>query len=180
MISAAEVKRGSTYTTSQDDVPLRTCFIGMGHPQPPPKLQIDNTTAEAFSKGTLNQKRSKSKNIHFYWLQYHKTQGQFEMFWRPGKDNLGDYQTKHHYPDHHRLMRSKLIHTDQLINNIQLCLLKGLVKCHVNVRTRTHKEISQKNHPSPTFYTLSLITLKIIAPISLSGSNLGKMVIFPQ
>ena len=42
--SADEAKIGSTYINAQDDVPLQTCLIEMGHPQPPKKIQIGNTT----------------------------------------------------------------------------------------------------------------------------------------
>ena len=38
MGSAAEAKIGSTYITSQDDVPLLTYLIKMRHPQTPTKL----------------------------------------------------------------------------------------------------------------------------------------------
>ena len=59
MGSVAEAKIGSTYINAQDVVNLQTCCIDMGHPQPPTKLQIDNTTEEAFSKGTLKKKYQK-------------------------------------------------------------------------------------------------------------------------
>ena len=62
----------------------------MGLTQPPTNIQIDNTTAEAFPKGTLKQKLSKSVDMHFYWLQDRETQGLFDIFWRTGKDNLSD------------------------------------------------------------------------------------------
>ena len=59
MGSVAEAEIGSNYINAQDVVNLRTCRIDMGHPQTPTKLQIDNTTAEAFSKGTLKKKYQK-------------------------------------------------------------------------------------------------------------------------
>ena len=46
----------------------------MGHPQPLTKLQIENTAAEAFSKGTIKKKWSKAIEMHFYWLQNRETQ----------------------------------------------------------------------------------------------------------
>ena len=51
MGSASEAKKGSTYINNKYDLPFITCLIDMGHPQPPKNLQIDNTTAEEFSKG---------------------------------------------------------------------------------------------------------------------------------
>ena len=65
MGSAAEAKIGSTYINTQYDIPLLTCLIKMWHLQSPTKLQIGNTTSEAFYKGTLKQKRSKSTDMRF-------------------------------------------------------------------------------------------------------------------
>ena len=59
MGSVAEAEIGSTYINAQDVVNLQTCHMDMWHPQPPTKLQIDNTTEEAFSKGTLKKKYQK-------------------------------------------------------------------------------------------------------------------------
>jgi hypothetical protein len=30
---------------------------------------------------------------------------QFDVYWRPGRENLGDYHTKHHSAQHHKDMR---------------------------------------------------------------------------
>ena len=54
--SQVETEIGSTYINAQDDSPVRTCIIDMGHPQSPTKLQIDNITTEVLSKVTLKQK----------------------------------------------------------------------------------------------------------------------------
>ena len=98
MGSAAESEIGPNYINSQYAVPLQTCLINMGHPQPSTKLQIYNIDAEAFSKITIKQKISKAIDMRFYCLQDRKTQGQFKIFWCPRKDNLGDNQKKHHSP----------------------------------------------------------------------------------
>ena len=57
MGSAAKTEIGSANINYQDGLPLLTLPIDMGQPQPPPtKLQIYNTTAEAFSKIILKHK----------------------------------------------------------------------------------------------------------------------------
>jgi hypothetical protein len=43
---------------------------------------------------TVKQKQSKSMDMRFYWLQDRVEQGQFRIFWAPGKTNLADYQSK--------------------------------------------------------------------------------------
>jgi hypothetical protein len=35
-------------------------------------------------------------DMKYYWLQDRVRQKQFYVYWRPGKDKLGDYHTKHH------------------------------------------------------------------------------------
>ena len=56
IVSATEAKIGSTYINAQDSVLVKTYLIKIGHPQPPTKIQIDNTTDKSFSKGTLKKK----------------------------------------------------------------------------------------------------------------------------
>ena len=39
---------------------------------------------------TVEQKQLKSMDMQFYWLQDRVEQGQFRVFWAPGKINLAD------------------------------------------------------------------------------------------
>ena len=41
----------------------------------------------------------------FYWLQDRVEQGEFNVFWAPGKHNLADYFTKYHSPATHKKLR---------------------------------------------------------------------------
>ena len=41
----------------------------------------------------------------FYWQRNRVEQGEFNVFWAPGKDNLADYYTKYHSPATHRRLR---------------------------------------------------------------------------
>jgi hypothetical protein len=41
-------------------------------------------------------------DMQFEWLLDRVQQGQFWIYWKPGKTNLADYFTKHHQPAHHR------------------------------------------------------------------------------
>jgi hypothetical protein len=34
--------------------------------------------------------------MRYHWLTYRVCQEQFDVYWRPGRDNLDDYHTKHH------------------------------------------------------------------------------------
>eukprot|EP00957_Ditylum_brightwellii_P011840 892469-Ditylum_brightwellii.AAC.1 len=49
--------------------------------------------------------------MRFYWVHNRCVQGHFLVYWGPGKDNLGDYHTKHHSTAHHQRMRPMYLHT---------------------------------------------------------------------
>jgi hypothetical protein len=40
-------------------------------------------------------------------------QGQFNVYWGPGYQNVAEYFTKHHSPAHHKRMREIYIHADE-------------------------------------------------------------------
>ena len=134
MGSAAEAEISAGYINGQDSVPIRTTLIEMGHPQPPTPLQVDNTTARSFANGTMKQKRSKSIDMNFYWLQDRKQQSQFHIYCDPGKNILGDYHSKHHSPSHHRQMRPTYLHAQQATTHLAACLLRGCAKTQTYTR----------------------------------------------
>ena len=83
----------------------------MGHPQPPTPIAVDNTNAVGFIQDTIKQKRSKAIDMRFYWLKDRQKQGQINIYWSPGINNLADYHTKHHPPSHHKNMRPIMMNT---------------------------------------------------------------------
>jgi hypothetical protein len=52
-------------------------------------------------------------DMRFYWIKDRVKQGQFNVYWSPGCQNLADYFTKHHLPAHHKRMREIYIHADE-------------------------------------------------------------------
>jgi hypothetical protein len=93
----------------------------MGHPQPATPVEVDNTTAVGFANTKLQQKRSKSMDMRFYWIQDRVSQKQFLVYWRPGDTNLADYFTKHFSPSHHRRTRATYLHGANQISFISSC-----------------------------------------------------------
>ena len=102
LASAAEVEIGATFTNTQEALPIRQMLRDMGHPQPATPMQVENTTAVGFATSTLKQKRSKSIDMDYYWIQDRTNLQPFHIYWSPGKGNLGDYNTKHFSPAHHK------------------------------------------------------------------------------
>jgi hypothetical protein len=101
MSSAAEAELGALFLNAKEGVYLRQILIKMGHPQPRTPLQTDNTSAEGIINNKTQPKRTNAMDMRFHWLRDREAQGQFRIYWCPGKTNLADYFTKHHPPAHH-------------------------------------------------------------------------------
>jgi hypothetical protein len=110
MSSATEVEVGSIFSNVKEAVPLRVVLEEMGHRQPPPPIQTDNSTAYGILNNKLNQKRSKAMDMRFYWVRDRIAQKQYRVYWESGSENLADYFTKHHSPTHHKEMRRQYVH----------------------------------------------------------------------
>jgi hypothetical protein len=107
--SAAEAEIGGVYINAQDAVPMIVALEEMGHSQPPIPIQVDNTTAEGYSNETIKPKRSKAMDMRYHWIQDRVRQKMFLVYYRPGSTNLADPFTKHHPPEHLRIMRPKYL-----------------------------------------------------------------------
>ena len=103
--SAAEAEIAATFENCKEAVVIRTTLQELGHPQPPTPVQVDNTTAHGFVNGTIKIKRTKAIDMRYHWVVDRRKQGQFEIYLKPGPENIADYHTKHHTPTHHRHMR---------------------------------------------------------------------------
>jgi hypothetical protein len=114
--SAAELEVGACFQNAQTAAPLRVTLIELGHKQPATPLRTENYNAYGILNETIKQKGSKSMDMKYYWLQYRVRQKQFDVYWRPGKDNLGDYHTKHHSAKHQKYMRPIILHQANSLN----------------------------------------------------------------
>jgi hypothetical protein len=52
-------------------------------------------------------------DMRFYWVKDRVKQGQFNVYWGPGFQNLAGYFTKRHSPAHHKRMRYIYIHANE-------------------------------------------------------------------
>jgi hypothetical protein len=119
--SAAESEVGVCFQNAQTAAPLRTTLLELGHKQPATPLRTDNSTAYDILNETIIQKWSKSMDMNYYWLQDRVRQKQIGVYWRPGKDNLGEYHTKHHPAQHHQDIRPILIHQANSVHVLRGC-----------------------------------------------------------
>jgi hypothetical protein len=69
-------------------------------------------------------------------------QKQYDIYWRPGRKNLGDYHTKHHSAQHHKDTHGLILHE---ANSLQV--LRGCVKLlplqQPQLRARTDARTNQ-------------------------------------
>ena len=80
-------------------------------------------------------------DMRYHWLTDRVRQKQFDVYWRPGKDNLGDYHTNHHSAQRHKDMRQFILHQANSLN-----VLRGCVKLpHPQLHKPTDTQTSQRN-----------------------------------
>ena len=101
---------GALFLNCQESVPIRIALEEMGHPQPPTPVQVDNSTALVIATGTIKQHKSKAMDTRFYLIRDKINQDQFNIYWKPGSTNRGDYFTKHFPPAHHTTVRQSYFH----------------------------------------------------------------------
>jgi hypothetical protein len=74
-------------------------------------------------------------DMRYHWLTNRVRQTQFDVYWRPGRENLADFHTKHHSVQHHIYVLHLILHE---ANSFQVT--RGSVKLiplpHPPVRAR--------------------------------------------
>jgi hypothetical protein len=136
--SAAESEVGVCFQNSQSGAPLRVTLSELVHIQPVTPLRTDNSTAFGILNETIKQKRSKAMDMRYHWLTDRVRQKKFDMYWRPGRENLGDYHTKHHSAQHHKDMRGLILHQANSLQVLRGCVkLPPLPQPHLCTRTYT-------------------------------------------
>jgi hypothetical protein len=108
--SAADAEIGAAFVNCKEAIPIRITLTEMGYPQPATKVTLDNTTAVNFIQKNLKQRRTKTIDMRYYWLQDQAQLNQFAFVWEKGEQNKADYFTKHHPPGHHQNVRSLYVH----------------------------------------------------------------------
>jgi hypothetical protein len=105
MSSAVEAELRALYTTAKEMVPLRQTLIKIGWPQPRTPIQMDNSTDVGAINLTIVLQKTKSMDLHLWWLRCQESQQQFCYYWDKGSHNWADYHTKYHPPIYHEANR---------------------------------------------------------------------------
>ena len=143
LASATEAEVGALFHNAQDRCMIRNALQFLGHPQPATPIQTDNSCAEGIINDTVKQRCSKAIDMRFYWVRDRVKQGQFNIHWKRGQDNLADYFTKHFPASHHREMRPIYLHEKAL----KAISPQGLVHCEGVLIS--HSSSPSSNEPSP-------------------------------
>ena len=115
MASAAEAETAGIFGNAQMAITIRRALEQLGHPQPPTPIKTDNSTAHSFVHNNIKQRRSKTWDMRWNWLRDRKTQQEIQPYWDKGSNNDGDYFTKHHPPEYHKIQRQKYILKNHII-----------------------------------------------------------------
>eukprot|EP00957_Ditylum_brightwellii_P117759 8983609-Ditylum_brightwellii.AAC.1 len=100
----------------------------MGHPQPPTPIISNNSTAVGIANKTIKKQCSRAMEMCYFWLVDQVQQGNFDIQWRPGMENLGDYVTKHHAPPHHIKICPLYLHTPTSLRFLPLALSPSVLQ----------------------------------------------------
>jgi hypothetical protein len=109
--SAAESELGALFLNIKEGRVLRLTLTEMGHLQPPTPIHCDNATAVGIANETVKKHRSRPMEMRYFYSCDQVKEGNFDVQWHPGLENLGDYTTKHHDAKHHINVRPIYLHT---------------------------------------------------------------------
>ena len=100
--SSAEAETAGIFHNAKVAITLRYIINQMGHLEPATPLKTDNATANSFVYDNITQKKLKSWDMWFYWLQNKNQNHNFDIYWDSGLIKLSSYYTKHHTSQHHK------------------------------------------------------------------------------
>ena len=88
--SVAEAEYAALFLNGQEGASLRHILNALGYPQPATVILCDNKCAHGIATDTIKPKRTKGVDMKFHWIRDRIRQGQFQVMWRKGVDNLAE------------------------------------------------------------------------------------------
>jgi hypothetical protein len=61
-------------------------------------------------------------DMPYHWLMDRVPQKQFDVYWQPGREILGDYHTKHHSAQHHKDIVGLILHQANSLKVLRGCV----------------------------------------------------------
>jgi hypothetical protein len=78
--SAAEAELGTLFLNCKEGKILRLVLQELGHDQPPTPIHCDNATTAGIANDTVKKQRSRSMEMHFFWVTDQVKQKFFAFF----------------------------------------------------------------------------------------------------
>ena len=110
VLSAADAELVALFLNMNKGEIFRLILNELDHLQPPTPIHRDNITTEVISNNTVKKHRSRSMEIKYFWGCDQVKIGEFDVFWHPVQDNLGDYTSKHYDIKYHQNVRPLYLH----------------------------------------------------------------------
>ena len=107
--SAAESELAAAFMNAKEVAYMRHILQAMGYPQHRTPIITDNSFVFTLTNGTCNQKRSRSMDMRFNWLEDRVAQNQFEVIWCKGHINIADHLTKDLPTNQLKMVRELLV-----------------------------------------------------------------------
>jgi hypothetical protein len=83
--------------------------------------------------------------MRYHWLTDRVRQKQFDVYWCPGRENLGNYHTKHNSAQHHKDMCGLILHQANSLQVLRGCVrLRPLPQPQLRARTYAEKNPSAR------------------------------------
>ncbi len=108
--AAAEAELGTLFLDIQEAKVIQLVLKELRHPQPSTPIHIDNTTTVDTVNNTIRRQQSWAMEMWYFWLIDGKVQKLFHFQCQPGKENLGDYPSKHHSANIHQHVCPYYVH----------------------------------------------------------------------
>jgi hypothetical protein len=100
-------------------------------------------------------------DMRYHWLTDRVRQKQFDIYWRPGRENLGDCHTKHHSAQHHKDMRGLILHQANILQVLRGCVkLLPLPQPQLRAHGRTEKSKRTESHSTKECARVCVLCLK--------------------
>jgi hypothetical protein len=105
-------------------------------------------------------------DMRYHWLTDRVRQQQFNVYWRPGRENLCDYHTKHHSAQHHKDMCGLILHQ---ANSLQV--LRGCVKLLPVLQPQLRARMDAQTNPSAQRATQLRSVFARVCSVSIQNLN---------
>jgi hypothetical protein len=110
--SATEAEFGALFLNCKEGMIFHLTLEESGHPQPKSPIHCNNATTIGIANNTVKWQRSRSMEMQYFWVCDKIAQDAYNVKWHSGRENLVDYQSKHHGGPHHQAVCPWYLHKE--------------------------------------------------------------------